>query len=104
MLAALKLALRLTTNVYDAELLGLISAAIADLKHAGPEFTVTTVTEWNSDKVLDYSIEDPLVRMAIITYCRMHFGSPADFDRLAKSYGEQKGQMRESSAYGMEVL
>ena len=104
MLAALKLAMRLMTNVYDAELLGMISAAIADLKHAGPEFTVIPVTEWNSDKVIDYKVDDPLVRMAIITYCRMHFGSPADYDRLHQSYEEQKGQMRESSAYGMEVL
>ena len=103
MLAALKLALRLTTTVYDSELLGMIASAIADLQHCGPKFIVTPVKDLQNN-VIDYTVTDPLVQMAIITYCRMHFGSPADYDRLKASYDEQKGQMRESSAYGMEVL
>lgn len=100
MLEKVRLALRLQTTVFNAELLGLIAAAISDIKHAGPEFTVTEVK--NAQQVItDYTVTDALASMAIITYCRMHFGSPADFDRLKASYDEQKGQMRESRAYGM---
>lgn len=99
MLEKVRLALRLQTVVFDAELLGLIAAAIRDIKHAGPEFPVT---ENKVDgTVVDYIVTDELASMAIITYCRMHFGSPEDYDRLKASYDEQKGQMRESSAYGM---
>ena len=78
MLDDVKLALRLTTTAYDSELEGLISAGVSDLGVAG-------VTETNT--------EDPLVKRAVITYCKIHFGSPADFDRLKESYDEQKAQM-----------
>lgn len=99
MLEKVRLALRLQTTVFDAELLGLIAAAIRDIKHAGPQFVVTELKV--DGTVIDYTVTDELASMAIITYVRMHFGSPADYDRLKASYDEQKGQMRESSAYGM---
>lgn len=99
MLEKVKLALRLMTTVFDAELLDLIAAAIRDIKHAGPEFEVTETK--SGGVVVDYTVTDELASMAIITYVRMHFGSPADYDRLKASYDEQKGQMRESTAYGM---
>lgn len=101
-LSKVKLALRISTDVYDPEILDLIAAGIADLYHAGPVFAAEKVLD-NEGAVTDYNIDDPLAAMAVITYCRMHFGSPADFDKLAASYNEQKGQMRESFAYGMEV-
>ena len=99
MLEKIKLAMRISTTVYDAEVLDLCAAAIADLKLCGPVFDAAPVTE--EDKIVDYSVSDPLVVRAIITYCRMNFGSPSDFDKLKESYESQKGQMRESSAYGM---
>lgn len=102
MLAKVKLALRVNNTVFDPEILDLIAAAIADIEHAGPKFLASPVT--TNDTVTDYSITDPLVARAIITYCRMNFGAPADYDRLKASYDEQKGQLRESRAYGMEVL
>ena len=97
MLEKVKLAMRISTDVYDSELLDLIAAGIADIKHAGAKFE-------SSASENDYTIDDPLVARAVVTYCRMMFGSPADFDRLKASYEMQKGQLRESFAYGMEVL
>ena len=102
MLTELKLAMRISTTVFDAELLGLIAAAIADIKHAGARFDASP-TETDG-AITDYTIADPLVKRAVITYCRANFGSPQDYDRLKASYDEQKGQLRESLAYGMEVL
>lgn len=101
MLDRVKLAMRISTTVYDTELADLIAAGIADIRHAGVQFDAEA-TETNG--VTDYTVEDPLVATAIVTYCRMMFGSPADFDRLKVAYEMQKGQMRESRAYGMEAL
>lgn len=88
MLAKVKLALRVTTNAFDDEITGLIEAACADLGVVGVEVYQTT--------------EDPLLTRAIITYCRMNFGSPEDYDRLKKSYDEQKAQMISCTGYGLE--
>lgn len=97
MLEKCKLALRISTDVFDAELLDLIAAGIADVQHAGPQFEYTATTN-------DYTIEDPLASRAVIMYVRTYFGSPADFDRLKAAYDEMKGQLRESSGYGLEAL
>lgn len=77
-LNAVKLALRVTTNAFDSELTDLIQAAVLDLKVAG---------------VTNDDTSNALVRRAVVTYCRMHFGEPDDYDRLKKSYDEQKAQM-----------
>lgn len=103
MLAKVKLAKRISTTVFDSELLDLIAAGIADIKHAGVKFMADEVRD-NSGVLTDYEVNDPLVSRAIITYCVMNFGSPDDYDRLKASYDEQKGQLRESSGYGLEVL
>ena len=103
MLQKTKLAMHIATTVFDSEILDLIAAAIADIRHCGPKFDASEVLA-NDGTVTDYQIDDPLVSRAVITYCRMMFGSPADFDRLKASYEAQKGQLRESSAYGMEAL
>lgn len=84
MLDAVKRALRLTTDVYDAELQELIAAALLDLGIAG---------------VTEYETDDPLVLNAVKTYCRMHFGSPDDYDRLAAAYDTQKGQLQIATGY-----
>lgn len=102
MLAKVKLAKRISTTVFDSELLDLIAAAIADIRHAGVEFEATEVK--TDGVVTDYSIEDPLISRAVVTYCVMNFGDPENYDRLKASYDEQKGQLRESSGYGLEVL
>lgn len=102
MLAKVKLAMRISTAVFDSELLDLIASGIADIKHAGAEFEATPVEA--NGTVMDYEIEDKLAATAVVTYVRMMFGSPDDFDRLKASYEMQKGQMRESMAYGMEAV
>ena len=102
MLAKVKLAKRISTTVFDSELLDLIAAAIADIKHAGVQFEYSEVRE--QGVVTDYSVTDPLISRAVVTYCVMNFGDPENYDRLKASYDEQKGQLRESSGYGLEVL
>lgn len=82
MLEKAKLALRLTTNAYDAEISDLIEAAKADLGIAG----VITA-------------EDHLCQRAVLTYVRCHFGSPEDYDRLKQSYDEQKAQLQTATGY-----
>lgn len=85
MLNAVKLAMRpaIKTNAYDGELRDLIDAAKADLKRVGI--------------VGDES--DPLIRQAIKTYCRLHFGSPADAEKLERSYNTQVGSLMGSGKY-----
>ena len=86
MLDKVKLAMRIKTSAYDSEILLLIEAAKKDLYIAG----VTGLTE---------SELDPLIERAIITYCMMNFGEPAEYDRLKKSYDEQKSQMSNATGY-----
>lgn len=82
-LAKVRKALRITKTDYDDELTDLIASALLDLGVAGVE----------PDDV------NELVETAIITYCKMNFGLPEDYDRLKKSYDEQKAQMSNASGY-----
>ena len=84
-----KLALRLTTDAYDYELTDLVNAAELDLGIAG-----VVIPETDEGETLE-----ALVKHAVITYCKIHFGSPQDFDRLKKSYDEQKAQMATATGY-----
>lgn len=86
MLNKVKLALRITTEAFDSELTDLINAALLDLGIAGVnEFEATTT--------------DALVIRAVITYCKLHFGEPDEFDRLKASYDEQKAQLGMATGY-----
>lgn len=84
MLEKVKTALRITTDAYDNELLDLIEAAQADLGIAG---------------VVLPSDTDALITRATITFCKMSFGLPEDYDRLKKSYDEQKSQLSTATGY-----
>lgn len=86
MLEKVKLALRITTDAFDEEIEDLISAAVADLEQGGV-------------LVPDTPEDDGLVRMAIITFVRMRFGEPSDYDRLEKAYWEQKAQLKTTTDY-----
>ena len=80
-------ALRISTITNDAlnqELEDLIEAAKLDLGIAGVVIPDTI---------------DALVSKAIITYCKMSFGLPEDYDRLKRSYDEQKAQLRTATGY-----
>ena len=105
MLNETKLALRIKTNVYDGEIARLIEAAVDDLgivdvEAAGVSLTVaaTTAGETVTD---DSTITDQLLIRAIITYVRLHFGTPEDYDKLERSYTEQNAQLLTASGYGL---
>jgi len=78
------MALRITTTAYDAELTDLIESAKLDLSIAGVVLPPTI---------------DALVTKAVITYCKMSFGIPEDYDRLKASYDEQKAQLATATGY-----
>lgn len=84
MLTAAKMALRITTDAFDAEVVNLLNAALLDLGVAG----VVVPAEVNA-----------LVQQACITYARINFGQPDDYDRLKKSYDEQKAQLATCTGY-----
>lgn len=83
-LAAVKMALRVSTTAFDNEISGLIDAALLDMGLAG-------VT--NDDDT------DALILRAVVTYCRLNFGQPDDYDRLKASYDEQKAQLGMATGY-----
>lgn len=85
-LAKIKLALRVTTALFDSQLTDLINAALLDLNIGGA----------NGPGVV---VSDPLVLQAVITYCRLHFGEPDDADRIKKAYDEQKAQLATATGY-----
>ena len=84
MLEKVKLALRITTDAFDSELTDLISAAQLDLGIAGVVIP---------DEI------DAIVSRAITTYCKLNFGEPDDYDRLKRSYDEQKAQLSMATGY-----
>lgn len=71
-------------SAINDELTDLINAAKLDLGIAG---------------VVVPSEIDALVNKAIITYCKMSFGIPEDYDKLKRSYDEQKAQLSNASGY-----
>jgi hypothetical protein len=81
-------ALRVTTNAFDDEITDLINAALADLGIVDIRPELLTA----SDPL-------PLVQRAVMTYCRLHFGEPEDYERLKESYDEQKSQLLMNSTY-----
>ncbi len=81
---SIKLALRITTDAFNSELTDLLNAALLDLGIAG---------------VTNDDINDPLILRAVITYCKLHFGQPDDYDRLKRSYDEQKAQLSTATGY-----
>lgn len=79
-----KMAMRMTTTAYDTEIQSYIEAAMLDLGIAGVEVPQTA---------------DALVNKAVLTYVRMSFGSPSDYDKLKESYDEQKAQLMNATGY-----
>lgn len=84
-LGLVKMALRVTTDSYDTELTNNINSAEKDLGIAG----------------VVYDSADAVVNQAIVTYCKMHFGSPSDteYKNLKASYDEQKAQLGTATGY-----
>lgn len=83
-LAEVKLALRVTTTAFDTELTDLITSRRNDLEIRGVVIPQT---------------DDELINIAVITYCKMRFGNPDNYDKLKASYDEQKAQLSMASGY-----
>ena len=110
MLREAMLAMRVTDMEYAPDICRLLKAAERDLKSAGvvisgecdiritentnQETGVVTITATDNSTILD-----EMVQTAMITYARMHFGSPPDYDRLAASYKLQREQLANATGY-----
>lgn len=100
MLEAAKLALRITTDAYDAEIASLLMAGANDLRIAGVNLGGEVSFGVDGDTVVDNcTVMDELIKRALITYVRVHFGSPRDYALVKTSYDEQKTQLMHSSGY-----
>lgn len=100
MLAETRLALRISTTAYDAELAALLESAAKDLEIAGVIIQGVVAFSTDDGVVTDEcTVADPLVCRALVTYVRAHFGSPDDYDRVKASYDEQKAQLMAADGY-----
>lgn len=90
LLDKVKAACRVASNAYDEELTDLIESGLDDMG----------ITDIKSE-VLTSTDTDPLIRKAVITYCRMNFGYQDElaYNRLKASYDEQKSQLLMSGRY-----
>lgn len=79
-----KLAARITTDAFDDQVQMLLDAALLDMGVAGVEIPESV---------------DALVSQAAITYFLMNFGQPDEYDRLKRSYDEQKAQLSTCTGY-----
>ena len=88
MLQDVKDALRVNGTDLDVEIKDLIEAAKADLSLSGV----------SKDKVVD---TDPLIKRAIILYCKAHFGydDPKIAERFEQSYISLKHHLTLSAEY-----
>ena len=84
LIAAAEKALRIVTTSFEDEIGSLLDAALLDMGVAG----VTVPNEI-----------DALVQQAAITYVKMNFGQPDEYDRLKRSYDEQKAQLASCTGY-----
>lgn len=93
MLQDIKDSLRVSGNDLDTEIQDLIDAAKADLQLSGVSET----------KVNDNT--DPLIKRAIIIYCRAHFDyDDKAADRLLQSYVMLKSHLTLTEEYSAEVV
>lgn len=92
LLDKVKLALLISGNDFDSELVDLIGAAFIDLNigDIDPEITISTTT-------------DPAIIRAVCSYCGYQFelqhGSLNRADAFKRSYDEQKSQLSMASGY-----
>lgn len=88
MLEKIKLTLRINNNAYDQEIEDLIEACKMDLQISGVASSLI-------------NINDPLIKQAIKTYCKAHFGyDNADSEKLKESYSLLKQHL--AIAYGKD--
>lgn len=92
---------------FDDEIASLIEAGAMDLKHfAGVKVDGILFSRQENAQgeivVTDLcTLEDPLIKRAIFTYCKMNFRNPPDYDKLLAAYDMQKAQLQSASGYGL---
>ena len=79
-----KVTLRIITPAFDGEITDLVRAAYDELTTRG---------------VIIANDVPPMVLRALLTYVRLHFGQPDDYDRLREAYHEQLGQLMTTTGY-----
>lgn len=85
-----KVALRISNTAYDSEISDLINAAKSDLALSG---------------VLKVDDTDPLIKRALIVYCKANFGwNNPDAERFQLSYDLLKGHLSLSQEYTKEAV
>ena len=106
MLKEAMLALRVTDIEYAPEICRLLKSGEKDLAMAGVTYEGACVFVISEDQqtgaitVTDNStITDDAVKTALITYTRVNFGSPPDYDKLAASYDLQRRQLANATGY-----
>lgn len=87
-----KLALRIVTNAFDQEITDLVRAGIQVLETRGVK--VTRINAYSGEPQMD-----PIVQRCLLTYVRINFGDPADYERLKASFDEQLGQLMTTTGY-----
>lgn len=90
LLDKVKVACRVTSEVYDDELEDLILAGLDDLG----------ITDIDKDILVGDELPS-LIQRAVITYCKMNFGylETEQYYKFKSSYDEQKSQLLMSSEY-----
>ena len=100
MLTEAKRALSVTVDDYDAEIAALLMAGAGDLEIAGVQLPGTVTFSWADDAVVDCStLTDPLCVTAILTYARMRFKQPKNYEQLRDAYETQKVQLMHAAGY-----
>jgi hypothetical protein len=87
-----KVNLRLSSTSFDSsEITPLIEACKKDLQLAGLHQT----------RILD---ADPLIKRAVILYCKAYFGFNNEFEKYANAYEFQKKSLACSEDYNTELV
>ncbi len=89
-----KQALRINNKFMDMEVIDLIESAKAEMSNTGIDI----------DKVTEAKEMDPLIKRAIILYCKAHFGyENPEAERFAESYLMLKVHLALSADYQVVV-
>lgn len=86
MLEKVKNALRVKSNAFDDEILGIIAAAQADLRLVG----VAVPSEGQAAEGATPTADDPLLTRAIILYAKANFGYSDESEKYQKAYDHLK--------------
>lgn len=90
MLELVRLALRRTTNAFDAEIRMLIYDCLDELAALGI-----------IDKGSDAAEVDPQIQTAVVAYCKWKFGENPDADKWEHIYHDKVSKLKHMSGYGI---